>query len=157
MNLRICLFATALIVLAAADYFSEPYACLQDVELPRTVENISGEWFFRKLHATNVDPQIDDEWTDDFPTEEHGIFFTLRFDEGGFGCIKLKHEGPRIVHAWFYCWSLSDDTLILSNDWEDEAYRIETLTYSQLVLVIRRVNLQGETYESTYYYERYVR
>ncbi len=44
-----------------------------------------------------------------------------------------------------------------SDERENEEYRIEKLTRSQLVLVIRRENLHGETCESTYYYERPVK
>lgn len=146
-------FTTALIILAAAGFFSGRHIYLHD-ELPRTDENIAGEWFFRKFHATNVDPQIDDEWTDIYPAEEHNTFFTLHFDANYGECTKCKHEDAQIVHTWAYYWNLANDTLTLWNKYDCEEFRIGKLTRSHLVLVIRRTNLQGQTYESTYYYER---
>ena len=145
--------AAAFVVLAAAGFFAGRHIRLHS-ERPRTVENIAGEWFLRKLCATNIDFETGDDWTVDFPTEDDGIFFTERFDMGGHGCIEMKHEGPRIVHVRYSHWALLGDTLVRSNEWETEEYRIEKLTRSQLVLVIRRRNQQGETYESTYCYER---
>ncbi len=170
MKKRIYWLATALLVLAAVGFFLGRHIYLHR-ELPPTVENISGEWFLRKLHACNVDPTPDtdttpdadagpdseDEWTVDFPTEDHDIYMTAVFDAGGYGCLEIKHEGPRIVHAWYYHWALCGDTLVRSDEQESEEYRIEKLTRSQLVLVIRRENLHGETCESTYYYERPVK
>lgn len=154
MKIRTYVFATALLILAEVGFFAGRHIYLHG-QRPRTVENITGEWFLRKFHATNVDPQVDDEWTDDFPTEERGTYFTLCFDTNGLGCIKFKYEGPQMVDAWQYFWCLSGDTLVRWNQYDCEEFRIDRLTRSQLVLVIRRVNLQGETYESTYYYERY--
>ncbi len=159
-----------LLILVAAGFFLGRHIYLHH-ELPRTVENISEEWFLRKVHACNVDPTPDtdttpdadagpdseDEWTVDFPTDDHDIYMTAVFDVGGYGCLEIKHEGSRIVHAWYYHWALCGDTLVRSDERENEAYRIEKLTRSQLVLVIRRENLHGETCESTYYYERPVK
>jgi len=162
MKKRTYSFAALLLILVAAGFFLGRHIYLHR-ELPRTVENIAGEWFLRKVHVCNVDPAPDpdpdweNEWTDDFPTEEHDIFFTLCFDTGGLGCIKFKYEGPQKVDAWQYFWCLSGNTLVRWNRWEYDEYRIDRLTRSQLVLVIRRENLHGETYESTYYYERGVK
>lgn len=153
MKKRIYPLAAALLVLAAAGFFAGRRIYLHR-ELPRTVENMAGEWYLRKVHAHNVNPAQTDEWTQDFPTDDHDIYMTELFDAGGCGCLELKHEGPRIVHANYYRWELSADTLSRTNERETEKYRIEKLTRSQLVLVIRRENLRGETYESTYYYVR---
>ncbi|MCM1300405.1 MAG: hypothetical protein NC250_07150 [Alistipes senegalensis] len=154
MKKRIYWLAAALLVVAAAGFFSGWHIYLHG-ERPRTVENITGEWFLRQYHAHNVDLETDDAWTVDFPTDDHDIYITVLFDAGGFGCIEMKHEGSRIVHASYYHWALADDTLVRSNEWENDEYRIEKLTRSELVLVIRRENLRGETYESTYYYTRH--
>lgn len=154
MKIRIYVLATALLILAEVGFFAGRHIYLHG-ERPRTNENIAGEWFFRKLHATNVDPQVDDEWTDIYPVEEHNTFFTLHFDTNDWKCTKCKHEDAQIVHSWAYYWDLlDDDTLVLWNKYDWEEFRIDRLTRSQLVLVIRRVNLQGQTYESTYYYDR---
>lgn len=153
MKKRIYWLAAALLVLAAAGFFAGRHIYLHG-ERPRTVENIAGEWFLRTLHAYNVDTESDDEWTEDFPTKEHDIYMTSLFDAGGYGVIEMKHEGPRIVYVDYSHWTLLNDTLVWSNRWDDDEYRIEKLTRSQLVLVVRRENLRGETYESTYSYER---
>ncbi len=170
MKKRTYSLAALLLILVAAGFFLGRHIYLHR-ELPRTVENMAGEWFLRKFRACNVNPTPDtdttpdadsgpdseDEWTVDFPTEDHDIYMTAVFDAGGYGCLEIKHEGPRIVHAWYYHWALCGDTLVRSDERESEEYRIEKLTRSQLVLVIRRENLHGETCESTYYYERPVK
>lgn len=154
MKKRIYPLAAALLVVAAAGFFSGRHIYLHG-ELPRTVENIAGEWFFRQFHTTNVDPQADDQWTDDYPTGEYNTFFTLHFDTNDWECTKCKHEDAQIVHSWAYYWDLlDDDTLVLWNKYDWEEFRIDRLTRSQLVLVIRRENMRGETCESTYCYER---
>ncbi len=124
-------------------------------ELPRTVENIAGEWFLRKFQVHSLDGKEED-WTEEFPWGDRKTHLSKLFDAGGRGCIDIKYEDNRIVFAKYYHWTSDSDSLWLEHEEDDSyllKYRIEKLTRTQFVLVELCENDYGK-FEWTLTYDR---